>query len=190
MAKKRSPFQAIAYESLKEEINSFVEYMQSLIIEELTDDIDWRVTAKGVYPSIVSKIEEKIKTLLGTIKDCSDMLLIIHDKENMSPYILDKISVLRGKLDEIREYYQKRPVAIIEHRRLVTSAKAPTKADPNKKRDISFLVATREQQINDRSRISKLVLQALPTLEKLEGLKEDILLRGGMELPEAMEYDD
>lgn len=185
MAKKKNVYSQVSLGGLKEEIDSIVEYLSTIDPESLTDEVDWKVTQKGTMPMIVAKIEEVLDNALINVKDCSLMLVNIVEIEGVSEYIINHLDTIKAKLNEIQEYYKKRPISAIEHRRLVYSVpgKATAKNPNPQTRSLSFLVATKYQQIAYRSRITKKIYEAVPILEKLQSLKDEADFKGDIQLP-------
>jgi len=187
MAKKKNIYSKESIKELKQEIDGIIEYLETIDPEELTDDIDWAVTMKGVMPKIVCTKEETLKTALITVKDCTGMLLVIADLEGVSEYIKQQMLALKTVLESIRAYYRSRPIPSIEHRRLSQTQKTkPTKNNPSGgSRTMEFLVATKQRQISDRAMITKKVLEIIPMIEKLEEVTENVEFKGDAEIPPA-----
>jgi len=54
---------------------------------------------------------------------------------------------------------------------------------------ITFMVASREDRIASRTRVLEKIFKIKPLITELENMKEEVILKGGHEIPESMLYD-
>jgi len=117
--KKSNLYSSVDYNSLQKEVKSILQYLEQLDIENISDDLEWKITAKGgVAPAIISTIEKKILTSLKVIQQCSRIALAMNDKEGLTPFLEGMIFTVVNTLKNIQGYYNNRPIALIEHRKL------------------------------------------------------------------------
>lgn len=182
-AKKTSVYSKVDFTVLKNELFSTMEYLTSEKVDDnLEDDVDWKFNKKGgVNPQIVSTIEKKIETQLNTVDTCSKILKVIFEKEGLSDNVLNAIQTLTNKLNEVEDYYSKKPISSLD-KRYVT--KVFSKGNP-----ITFMVSSREDRIASRTRVLEKIFKIKPLITELENMKEEIILKGGYEIPESMLYD-
>ena len=149
--------------------------------KSLIDDIEWKETAKGgIMPSVVSTIEEKLKTCLKVVNHCSKIVLSILEQEPENKATLSTIYLLTNKLEEVKLYYEQTDISALEHRKVSYSSKNKT---------ITILASTREKQIQARQYIYEEILKLLPLIEKLVEIEKDFVeVKGGYEIPESMMY--
>lgn len=188
-ARKKNLYSQQSEDRLRKEIDSIIEYLEAHDPETIADELDFKVSIKGITFSTIASIEDILKNLVLTIRSASQMLLALHEANGMNEYIKDCTDRLMNAMDRIDEYYNKRPISIIEHRKVSKEFNQPaTKKNPNPGKRIQlFLVATKYQQITARTMIKKQIMETLPTLDLLEKHKEEFLVRGGKDLPESME---
>lgn len=184
MAKRTSVYSKVNFTTLKNEIFSIMKYLDSAKVDDtLKDDIDWKFNKKGgVNPTIVSTIEKKIETQMSTIDTCSKMLKTIFEKEGLSEDVKHAIETLTEKLDQVELYYSQRPISEME-KRYVTEIFSSGKS-------ITFMVSSVEERIMSRARVLEKIFKVKPVITELENMKQEILLKGGYELPESMMYDN
>lgn len=184
--KKSNLYSSVDYNSLQSEVKSIVEYLERIDINNIEDDLEWKITAKGgLAPSIISTIEKKILTALRVIQQCSKIALAMFEKEGLTPFLENMIFIVVNTLKNIQGYYRERPISLIEHRKL-TKEIGKDKKGSNK--SITFLCASKEDQIQSRSRITELVLEILPLIERLEKVQDTALLKGDKEMDESYMY--
>lgn len=184
MARKASSVYAkVNFTTLKNELFGTMGYLASEKVDDfLGDDVDWKFTQKGgVSPQIVSTLEKKIETQMNTIDTCSKILKVIFEKEGLSDLVKTGIETLTLKLDEIEGYYSSKPISEIT-KRYKTEVFSTGKS-------ITFMVASREDRINSRTRVLEKIFKVKPLITELENLKEEVILKGGYDLPESMMYD-
>lgn len=188
MAKKLNVFNQESYQDLKQEVNNIVEFVLDFDIEEVEDDIEWKPTMKGgLAPSVVSTIEEKVKTILMIIEQSARILKSLHDKEGMTPDTSSNIKIVVKKLKDIQIHYRATPIKSVIHRK-VTKQIGRDKAGRDKY--MEFLVATRDKIIQARSGLLEKILKIMPLIEEIESLEIEFKTKGtGEGLPSAMLYD-
>lgn len=181
--RKSSIYSKVNFTTLKNELFSTMEYLSSEVVDDnLEDDVDWKFNKKGgVSPQIVSTLEKKIETQLNTVDTCSKILKVIFEKEGLSDNVVNAINTLTSKLDQIELYYSTKPISEIQ-KRYVT--KTFSKGNP-----VTFMVASREDRINSRTRVLEKIFKIKPLITELENMKEEVILKGGYEIPESMLYD-
>ena len=181
--RKSNTYAKVNFTTLKAELLSIMEYLSSEVADDsLKDDIDLKITKKGgVTPSIVSTIEKKIETQMNTIETCSKILKVMFEKEGLSDTVNHSIETLTKKLDEIENYYVERPIASLTKRH--------TSQVFGNGKTINFLACSREDRINSRTKVMEKIFKVKPLISELESMKEEVLLKGGSELPESMMYD-
>lgn len=181
---KTNIYSKVNFTTLKKELGSIMQYLQSEPVNDdiLTDDIDWKINQKGgVNPSIVSTLEKKIETQLNTVDTCSKILKVIFEKEGLSDLVKNSIETLTAKLEEIELYYENKPISEMEKRYLTKIF--------SKGKEITFMVASREDRIASRTRVLEKIFKIKPLITELESKKEEVMSKGGYEIPESMLYD-
>ena len=184
MPRKTSIYSKVNFTKLKKEISDIMDYLNSEPVDDnMQDDIDWKINKKGqVTPSPVSSIEKKIETQINTLDTCSKILKEIFEKEGLSEFVKYSIETLTNKLNQIEKYYEDRPIS--------TLSKRYAKYTFSNGNDINYMVASREDRIASRTKVSEKVFKIKPLITELENLKEEIVLKGGYEIPESMLYDE
>lgn len=184
MARKvSSVYGKVNFTTLKSELFGLTGYLESEIVDDnLADDIDWKFNKKGgVSPQIVTTLEKRIETQLNVVETCSKILKVMFDKEGLAPSVQKSIEILTSKLEQIENYYSNKPISEMEKR-------YTTKVFGSGK-DITFMVASREDRIASRTRVMEKIFKIKPLITELETLKEEVILKGGYDLPESMMYD-
>lgn len=182
MAKKLSIYSKVNFDTLKNELFNTMKYLASQKVDNnLRDDIDWRLNKKGgVNPTVVSSIEKQIETQMNTVDTCSKILKVIFEKEGLSENVKLAIETLTSKLEEIENYFSERPISEMNKR----YAKEIIGGQER-----SFMAASKEDRINSRTRILEKIFKVKPLITELETMKEEVILKGGHEIPESMMYD-
>jgi uncharacterized coiled-coil protein SlyX len=182
MAKKSSVYSKVNFQTLKNELFGTMKYLAAEKVDDsLEDDIDWKINKKGgVNPSPVSTLEKKIETQMNTVETCSKIIKVIFEKEGLSELVKTGIETLTDKLNEVENYYAERPISEMD-KRYVTKVFSGGKP-------ITFMVISREDRINSRTRVLEKIFRVKPMLTELETLKEEIMLKGGYDIPESMMY--
>lgn len=183
MARKLSIYSKVDFKKLKKELFNTMEYLASQKVnDELKDDIDWRLNKKGgVNPTVVSSIEKQIETQMNQIETCSNILKVIFEKEGLSENVKKAIEILTLKLEEIETYFDERPISEINKRYAVEIISG---------KSMSFMAASKEDRINSRTRILAKIFKVKPLITELETMKEEVILKGGYEIPESMMYEE
>lgn len=181
--KKVNIYSKVDFKTLKNELFGTMKYLSSeKVNDSLEDDVDFKITKKGgVTPLIVSTIEKKIETQMNTVDTCAKMIKVIFEKEGLSELVKTVIETLVAKLDEIENYYSERPISEMTRR-----YRTEVFSNGN---SLNFMVVSREDRINSRTRVLEKIFKTKPLLTELENLKEEVLLKGGYEVPESMMYD-
>ena len=184
--KKKNIFSAVDGNKLEKEISSIIEYLEMLDVNNITDDILYKPTAKGgIAPSVVSTIEKKIITALRIINQSGNIALALYEKEKeMTDFLKNMIFTTINCLQSIQNYYDLQPISKIQHRFVATEV-SDRKGG---KKTISFLANSKEDQIAARASITEKILQILPIIEKLEEVKQ-VSLKGDRETPESILYE-
>lgn len=184
MARRASSvYSKVNFTTLKNELFSIMEYLKNeKVNDSIEDDVDWKFNKKGgVSSQIVSTLEKKIETQLNTVDTCSKILKVIFEKEGLSENVQIAIETLTDKLEEIESYYSQRSIADMQKR--YTSKVFGTG------KEVTFMVASREDRIASRTRVMEKIFKVKPIITELENLKEEIILKGGYDMPESMMYD-
>ena len=183
MAKKSSIYSKVNFKTLKNELFSTISYLSSEPVnDELQDDLDFKITKTGgISLTVVSSMEKKIETQMGVIDTCSKILKSIFEKEGLSETVKNAIETLTNKLEEIENYYASKPIGEM--------TKRYTTATSSKGKPMTFMVISREDRITSRTRVLEKIHKVKPLITELESLKEEIILKGGYEVPESMIYD-
>ncbi|PRY38422.1 hypothetical protein CLV58_109149 [Spirosoma oryzae] len=185
MAKKKNIYTRIGYDQVRAELDSTADWLSLQVIEDLFDDIEYKVTQTGgIAPLISDRIEDKLKGIVNVIHIQIGMLTAILEKDGLTSYVEEKTEIFRNTLEQIQQYYQKRPVSSIESRK-ITKVSGKTKTGAS--REITFVVATKYQQIANRNIINDKVLKTLPLLEKLEEATEALDVKGDYEVPISLQ---
>lgn len=180
--KKTSVYSKVNFTTLKTELFGILKYLTAeKVNDSLVDDIDYKITKKGgVTPSIVSTLEKKIETQMSSIDTCSKILKVMFEKEGLSELVKTGIETLVEKLNEIETYYSERPISEMDKRRITEYFSG---------KPITFIAISREDRIASRTRVLEKIFKVKPLLTELENLKEEVILKGGYEIPESMMYD-
>lgn len=179
--KKTSIYSKVNFQTLKNELFGIMKYLAAeKVNKDMADDIDWKINKKGgVNPSVVSTIEKKIETEMATIDTCSKILKVIFEKEGLSELVKTGIETLTSKLEEIELYYSERPISEMDKRYASTLIGGKT---------ITFMASSREDRINSRTRVLEKIFKVKPLITELETMKEEVIAKGGYEIPESMLY--
>lgn len=181
---KKNIYSTTQIDTLKRELIGVVDYLQNLNLSEIKDEIDWKVTAKGgMMPSIISTEEKIIETVLGEIRKSSKIISAIFDSEGVSETLKWQIDVTVDKLNELQDYYFRININDLDHRRLEIPIGKNKDGTP---KIMKIVAASREDQIKARSKITENVLQILPLIDVINGIKT-VEARGGGEVSEPME---
>ena len=89
------------------------------------------------------------------------------------------IETLTSKLEEIELYYSERPISEMDKRYASTLIGGKT---------ITFMASSREDRINSRTRVLEKIFKVKPLITELETMKEEVIAKGGYEIPESMLY--
>lgn len=184
MAKRASSvYSKVDFKTLKNELFGTMKYLAAEKVDDtLEDDIDWKMNKKGgVSPQIVSTLEKKIETQMNTIETCSKILKVIFEKESLSDLVKTGIETITDKLDEIENYYAERPISEM-NKRYIT--KTFSKGSP-----VTFMASSREDRINSRTKVLEKIFKVKPLVTELENMKDEVILKGGYDIPESMLYD-
>ena len=184
MAQKKSNlYSTTQIDTLKRELTSVVDYLQSLDLTKIVDDIDWKVSAKGgMIPMIISTEEKIIETVVGEIKKSSSIITAIFDAEGNSDLLQYQIDVTVNKLNELQEYYFRQNINELTHRKLEIPV---GKNKDGSSKIMKVVAASKEDQIKARSRITENVMKILPMIDVIKEYK-NVEARGGVEISEAM----
>lgn len=186
MAKKKNPFQSLDLAQVKIELTRNVEYLSSIDIEDLQDDITENITSNGgVVPIVESSIEQKLDSFVVLIKDSVDQLKYITDiEQEVSEYVDTLLQKLKIHMKEIQDYFEKRPPESLCVRNWVTMK---TNRKTKHTYEMKKLVANIPTQIKTRSKILKIMLELQPKVAMIEEAKGDELtIRGGKAIPWLM----
>lgn len=188
MAKKTNVYNQIQYNKLKNEINTIISFIETLDIENIVDDIEWSVSASGkLVPMILATIEKKIKITVDTIKEAASILILVHEKEGLTPYLESRIMLIKNCLESIQSYYEARPVDSITDRIVEYVSGTRRNGSPI---NVRFVAADKFSQVSHRMTLNRKVLEVLPLITKLENLTVEVTVKGGQEYPESMLYDE
>jgi len=173
MAKKASVYSKVNFVTLKNELFGIMKYLSAeKVNDKLEDDIDWKINKKGgVNPVPVSTLEKKIETQMNTIDTCSKILKVIFEKEGLFDLVKTGIETLTSKLNEIENYYSERPISEMQ-KRYVTKIFSTGN-------NITFMVSSREDRINSRTRVLEKIFKVKPLITELENMKEEVIKKGG-----------
>ena len=180
MAKKNNVYKSLDFSVIKQELLNTMSYLETIDVEKIDDDIEFKATARGgIAPSIVSSIENKLKTCIILIFDFVSQLEVLYKTEGMTPYIADLIDSIKEKMEELQKYYLKRHPKTLSHRKAIYTS-------PKSGKKVTFLAATVQDQIKCRSDIQKKILQILPKLSSLLEAKKEINIKGGSDIPPSL----
>jgi hypothetical protein len=184
MAKKLSVYNEVQTASLKKELKGVVDYLTSFNFKTLEDRIKWKTLPTGKsIPYVVSTIENSIETCIAVIKNSVDMIISIHSKEGNYDELKKQIDITTDTLKELQDYFFNKELIGIEDRDLVFEIGKTKKGDAVL---YNVLAASSEDQIKKRGKISQDIIKILPLIEKIQSLKESVLVRGGYEIPHRM----
>lgn len=183
MAKNNNIYSTSQLDTLKRELNGVVEYLQSLDLSKVKDDVDWKVTAKGgMIPSIVSTEEEIIETVVGEIKKSGGIISAIFEAEGTSDLLQSQIEVTVNKLNELQDHFFKINQIDIVHRKIEIPVGKNKDGSP---KIVRVVAATKERQIKARSKITESIMRILPMIDTIKEYKT-VEARGKTEITEAM----
>lgn len=174
--KKSSIYSKVDFKTLKNELFSTMKYLASEKVDDsLKDDVDIKFNKRG-EPKLTptSTIEKKIETQMAVVDTCSKILKSIFDKEGLSEDIKMAIETLTSKIEQVETYYSERPISELSKR---------YNENPH------ILIISKEDRITSRTRVLEKIYKVKPLITELENMKEEIILKGGHEIPESMMYD-
>lgn len=181
--KKTSIYSSTQIDVLKRELAGVVDYLQALDLQKVVDVVDWKVTAKGVMPTIISTQEKIIITAVGVIKQSAGIIIAVFDTEGMSDLLQWQIDVTVGKLQELQDYYFTQNLTDIVDRKLEMVTGKNKDGSP---KVMKIVAASKEDQIQARGRITENVLKIIPMIDIIKQYKA-ITARGGVEIKESMQ---
>lgn len=174
--KKSSIYSKVDFKTLKNELFSTMKYLAAEKVDDsLKDDVDIKFNKRG-EPKLTptSTIEKKIETQMAVVDTCSKILKSIFDKEGLSDDIKMAIETLTSKIEQVETYYSERPISELSKR---------YNENPH------ILIISKEDRIASRTRVLEKIYKVKPLITELENMKEEIILKGGHEMPESMMYD-
>lgn len=174
--KKSSVYSKVNFKTLKNELFGIIKYLVSEKVDDsLKDEVDIKFNKRG-EPKLTptATIEKKIETQMSVVDTCSKIIKVMFEKEGLTDLVREAIETLVIKLDEIELYYSERPISEMTKRYNETP---------------HILIITKEDRIISRTRVLEKIYKVKPLLTELEEMKEEILLKGGREIPESMLYD-
>lgn len=181
MAKrKRSLYKNLDISAVKVELQRNINYIQSVDIEQIDDELDEDMTATGgKVLRVIASIEQKLDSLITLIKDSIDQLKYITDLEGADEFVEHSISALKDSLKMMQAYYDARPPESLQMR--VHWVERKTKRGSYQMKKIAANVPT---QIKNRSKVLKIILDLQPTIAQIEEAREEeISLKGDKEIP-------
>lgn len=176
MARKSSVYSKVNFKTLKNELFGIMKYLASEKVDNaLKDEVDIKFNTRG-EPKLTptATIEKKIETQISVVDTCSKILKVMFEKEGLTDLVKNGIETLVVKLEEIELYYSERPLSELTKR---------YNESPR------LLIISKEDRINSRTRVLEKIYRVKPLLQELEEMKEEVLLKGGKEVPESMLYD-
>lgn len=176
--KKVSIYSKVDFKTLKNELFSTMKYLAAEKVDSsLDDDLDIKFNKRG-EPKLtpVATIEKKIETQMSVVDTCSKIIKSIFDKEGLSNDIKVAIETLTAKIEQIETYYAERPISELTKRY----------KDYGKSQ---VLVTSKEERIASRTRVLEKIYKVKPIVTELEDKKEELVRKGGYEIPESMIYD-
>lgn len=187
MAKKISVYNEIQTEILKTELKGVIKYLTSFDFVTLEDRVKWKTLPTGKnLPYVVSTIENSIETCIAVIKNSVDMIISIHSKEGNTSTLKQQIDTTTNTLKLLQDFFFNKELVLIEDRDLQFEIGRTKKGDTI---IYNVLAASAEDQIKKRGRISQDITKILPLIEKLQTLKESIIVKGGYEIPYRMQIE-
>lgn len=187
MAKKKSIYEGVSYDTLKDELQSIVSYLESNDVNNIEDRIEWKPTKTGgLAPTVISNIEEQVQLQIEIIEQCCRILKSLYEKESLTDFVQLNIDVMIEKLAQIQKFYRGQPITGINDR-FVTKGISDKKKGTEKQ--VRFLANKRESIIKARTKVTESILKIQPMVSELESFKESVSVKGGYEIPESMLYD-
>ena len=175
-SRKTSIYSKVNFKTLKNELFSTMKYLASEKVDEtLKDEVDIKFNKKG-EPKLTptSTIEKKVETQMAVVDTCSKILKSIFEREGLSPDIKMAIETFTEKIEQIELYYSERPISELTKRYNETP---------------HILIISKEDRITSRTRVLEKIYKVKPLITELENMKEEIMLKGGYEIPESMMYE-
>lgn len=181
--KKPNLFSQKDSDQLKRQIEEAINYLLSFELKDLDDDTEVKSVNSKMVEYIVSTIESKVKTVIITASDTSQILSALSEDSKHQEFIEKSCKKIIKKVDEFNTYYENMPIDKIQHRfkYIETLSK---KGDVYQ---VKLEAATREQQIKSRSEAIKKLTQIKVTLNRIynnEEEREDV--RAGQHVPVFM----
>jgi len=179
MPKKTSIYSKVNFKTLKNELFSIMKYLAAEKVDEsLTDDLEPKFNKNGeVKLTVVASIEKKIETQMAVVDTCSKILKTIFEKEGLSENVKEAIETLTSKLDQIENYYSERPISELSKRHKLYGKS-------------NILIISKEERIASRTRVLEKIFKVKPLITELETMKEEVIAKGGYEIPESLLYED
>lgn len=175
--KKRSTiYSKVDFKTLKNELFSTMKYLDTEKVDDsLQDDVDLKFNKRG-EPKLtpVATIERKIETQMSVVDTCSKILKSIFEKEGLSKDIKSAIETLTAKIEQIETYYEQRPISELSKRYNLSP---------------HILIISKEDRIASRTRVLEKIYKVKPLITELEDMKEELIAKGGYEIPESLLYD-
>ena len=95
----------------------------------------------------------------------------------MSENVKEAIETLTSKLDQIENYYSERPISELSKRHKLYGKS-------------NILIISKEERIASRTRVLEKIFKVKPLITELETMKEEVIAKGGYEIPESLLYED
>jgi len=180
--RKSSVYSKVDFKTLKKELEGIRGYLEFEKVDDtLEDEIDLKPTKTGGFaPAVITTLEKKIETQLTAIDTSSKILKVIFEKEGLSELVKTSIETLTAKLDEIELYYENRSMSEMKTRFVYHEGA---------KGRVRLLANTREDRIVSRTRVIEKIFKIKPLITELDNMKEEVILKGGYDVPESMMYD-
>ena len=171
MAKKNT-YTKVDLDLVRDEIISNVNYLASIDLSKLDDEIKWVTLATGqTAPKITTSVEEKLNSFSNLLKDTIEQLKYVIDSQK-EVTATDKLLLikLKGYLDLMEMYFKNRPIeSLVDrvHEEIKTSKRGTTYK-------VELMAANVPQQINNRSKIFKHILTSKPLISQIEDFSNSV----------------
>ena len=182
MSRKKNIFKNLNLKAVRQELYRNVEYIDSVNLELLNDEIEFSLTATGgLVPKVTTTIEQRINSMIVLIQDSIQQMKHIVESEGMDDFIQDLLDSLKDKIKEFQIYYASRPPTTLKNREHVIKRK--TKA--GKEYDVKILAANVPSQVTYRSKTLKIITELAPIIATLDEVESEEFQRKGTikELP-------
>lgn len=183
--RKQSIYNNIDLEDVKTELQRNINYIDSIDILDLDDEIEIDYSSYGTNCiQVIERLEDKLTSLIILIKNSIEQLKYITDLSEADEFVEGSFIALTEAINIMVKYYDERPPELLENRVYELVRKKKNGDSYTVKKTIANI----SRQIKSRSTVQKIILQLKPLISNLQEKREDqVLLKGNKQIPVALQ---